>query len=74
MVKILLGTLAMVDSVNVGRTKPGEGYSEVVAKINETNQIKGTRYEVQDRMENREKYVQKPITKYEIKKRVKDAL
>jgi len=74
MVKILLGTLAIADSVNIGRTKPDNAYSEVVSKINETNKIKGTRYELQDRLENREKYVQKPLTKYEIKKRVNDAL
>ena len=55
MVKQLLGKhpISMVDSVNIGRTKPDGGYSEVIARINEGQNIKGTKYELQDRLSRR---------------------
>ena len=73
MVKQLLGTPMMVDSVNIGRTKPTDGYSEVVAKINESQNIKGTRYELQDRISGRSKTL-KPLTEHRLKKEVADAV
>ena len=73
-VKQLLGLIAMVDSVNLGRTRPDNSYSEVISKINESEGIKGTRYELEDRLEQREKNKQNPLTTYEIKKSVNDNL
>jgi hypothetical protein len=46
----LVGNLAMVDPVNIGRIKPDETYREVLAKINEEQKLKGTKYEIKDRM------------------------
>tara|TARA_Y100000817_G_scaffold131003_1_gene102654 strand:- start:280 stop:642 length:363 start_codon:yes stop_codon:yes gene_type:complete len=73
-VKQLLGNVMIGDSVNLGITKPDNTYNEVVAKINEKSGIKGTRYELEGRLENREKTKQKPLTKHEIKTEVRDRL
>ena len=75
--------VATVDSVNIGITKPDASYSEVVAKINERNDIKGTRYEIQDRLAGRTGTTDTVagkrknlghLDKYQIKKEVADAL
>jgi putative FmdB family regulatory protein len=75
--------MATVDSVNIGMTKPDATYSEVIDKINERTGIKGTRYEVQDRLSGRtgtyETVAGKRqglghLTKYQIKREVRDAL
>jgi putative FmdB family regulatory protein len=73
-VRQLLGNVTIGDSVNLGIRRPDNSYNEVVAKINEASGIKGTRYELEGRMENREKNKQKPITKHEIKTTVRDKL
>lgn len=69
-IRKLIGNVMMADSVNLGITKPDAAYGEVISKINEASGIKGTRYQLEDRMEQREKNKQKPISKYEIKQRV----
>ena len=75
--------MATVDSVNIGVTKPDATYSEVIAKINETNAIKGTRYEVHDRLTGRtgtsdtvagKRQGLGHLTNYQIKREVRDAL
>jgi len=70
----LLGNVLIADSVNIGRTKPDATYNEVISKINEGQGIKGTRYELEGQIENREKIKQKPITKHEIKDTVRKKL
>ena len=69
----LLGNVAMVDAVNVGIAKPDNTFGEVIAKINESQNIKGTRYELQDRISNRSKNL-KPLTNKRLKKEVRDKL
>ena len=71
--QVILGAPAMVDSVVVGVTKPDNGYGEVIAKINEKEGIKGSRYELQDRMSQREKNL-KPLTNHQLKVEVNDAI
>lgn len=73
-IRQLLGNVMVGDSVNLGITKPDNSYNEVVAKINESSGIKGTRYEIEGRLENREKTKQKPLTKHEIKTTVHEKL
>ena len=72
--QVILGAPALVDSAYIGVAKPDNSYSEVIAKINESEGIKGSRYELEDRIEQREKTKQKPLTKHEIKTRVNDNL
>ena len=71
----LIGNVMMGDSVNLdaGGEKPDNSYSEVIAKINEREGIKGSRYELKDRMSERHKNL-KHLTKHEIKKEVADRL
>ena len=73
-VKQLLGNVAIGDSVLLGVDKPDATYNEVIAKINESEGIKGTRYELEGRIEGREKTKQKPLESHEIKTRVHDKL
>jgi putative FmdB family regulatory protein len=73
-VRQLLGNVLMGDSVVLGISKPDGAYNEVVAKINEKAGIKGTRYELEGRIEGREKTKQKNLTKHEIKTTVNDKL
>ena len=73
-VRQLLGNVMMGDSVVLGINKPDAAYNEVISKINEASGIKGTRYELEGRMEGREKNKQKPLTKHEIKTTVHDKL
>ena len=70
----ILGNLSIVDPVNVGRIRPDNSYNEVISKINESEGIKGTRYELEGRMEERETHKQKELTTYDIKKQVNDNL
>ena len=73
-VRILLNAPALVDPVIINRTKPNDGYKEVIAKINETNGLKGSRYELEPQLEQREKNKQKALTEWEVKERVNDNL
>jgi len=73
-IRQLIGNVMIGDSVLLGVNKPDATYNEVVAKINETQGIKGTRYELEGRLEHREKNKQKPLTKHEIKTKVHDKL
>ena len=73
-VRQLLGNVMMGDSVVLGINKPDATYNEVISKINESEGIKGTRYELEGRIEGREKYKQKVLTKHEVKTRVHDKL
>ena len=65
----------MGDSVllEAGGEKPDASYSEVIAKINEREGIKGTRYELHDRMSGRAKDL-KLLNKYRLKQEVGDNL
>ena len=69
----LIGNVMTADSVVIGTTKPDESFKEVIARINEGQNIKGTRYELQDRMSGRSKNL-KHLDRYGIKKEVGDAL
>ena len=40
----------MGDPVNLGLRKPTNGYSEVVERIRENTGIKGTKYDIDDRV------------------------
>ena len=77
-VRQLLGNVMMGDPANVsaGGTRPDNSYGEVIDKINETNNLKGTRYEVKDRHEDRGPDIKKRRTeyKYDIKKEVHEKL
>ena len=46
----LIGNVLMADPVNLGRTRPDETYREVLSKINAEQKLKGTKYEIKDRM------------------------
>ena len=46
----MIGNLGFVDPMNLGLQKPDNGYSEVVEKIRESTGIKGTRYDIDDRV------------------------
>ena len=46
----LLGNVLMGDPVNLGLRKPTNGYSEVVERIRENTGIKGTKYDIDDRV------------------------
>ena len=69
--QVLLGAPSMVDSVIIGTTKADNSYKEVIAKINEGQGIKGSRYELSDEITIRKKNL-KHLTKHEIKTRVND--
>ena len=71
----LIGNVMMGDSalLDAGGEKPDATYSEVIAKINEREGIKGSRYELKDRLSERHKNL-KHLNKYEIKKEVGDRL
>ena len=71
--QVILGAPSMVDSVNISVTKPDNSFSEVIAKINEKEGIKGTRYELHDQISGREKNY-KPLTKHQLKVEVNDAV
>tara|TARA_R110000823_G_scaffold224841_1_gene352730 strand:- start:1014 stop:1397 length:384 start_codon:yes stop_codon:yes gene_type:complete len=71
---LLIGAPALVDSVIINRTKPDDGYKEVIEKINEREGIKGTRYELEPQLEHREKNKGKALTQWEIKETVNDKL
>ena len=77
-VRQLIGNVMMADPANIGASgrRPDNSYSEVVSKINETNNIKGTRYEIKDRHEDRGPDIKKRSTeyKYDIKKEVHESL
>ena len=77
-VRQLIGNVMMGDPANVsaGGTRPDNSYGEVIDKINETNNLKGTRYEVKDRHEDRGPDIKKRRTeyKYDIKKEVHEKL
>jgi hypothetical protein len=66
----MLGDSSLLDA---GGEKPDATYSEVIAKINEREGIKGSRYELKDRLSERHKNL-KHLNKYEIKKEVGDRL
>lgn len=70
--QVLLGAPSLVDSMYLTgvRTAP-DTYKEVVAKINEGQGLKGSRYEVQSEIQVRKEEV-KNLTKHEIKTRVND--
>lgn len=72
----LIGNVMMGDSAHLETmgSKPDESYREVVSRINETSGIKGTRYEVQDRISEKSKNFRKFNTDYDIKKEVGDRL
>ena len=69
----LIGNVQMADSVVIGVTKPDESFKEVISRINEGQQIKGTRYELTDRMSGRTRRL-KHLDEYGIKKEVGDRL
>jgi hypothetical protein len=66
----MMGDSALLDA---GGEKPDASYSEVIAKINEREGIKGSRYEIKDRLSERHKNLNH-LNKYEIKKEVADRL
>lgn len=76
-VRQLLGNVSMADPANVsaGGRRP-DAYGEVISKINETNNLKGSRYEVHSHHQDRESDLSKRSTeyKYDIKKEVHDKL
>ena len=73
-ITLLIGAPALVDSVIINRTKPDASYGEVISKINENSGIKGTRYELEPQLEQRENNKQKEISTWEIKETVNDNL
>jgi len=77
-VRILLSAPALVDPANVSGSgrRPDNAYGEVVARINEKNNLTGTRYEVKDRHQDRGPDIKKRRTeyKYDIKKEAHDNL
>ena len=72
-VRILVGAPALVDSVAIGITKPDNSYKEVIAKMNETTGIKGTRYELEAGISERKRNL-KHLNKHQIKVEVNDTL
>ena len=66
----MLGDSALLDA---GGEKPDATYREVIAKINEREGIKGSRYEIHDRLSERNKN-SKHLNKWETKKEVADRL
>jgi hypothetical protein len=71
----LIGNVVIGDSVllEAGGEKPDNAYGEVIAKINEREGIKGTRYELSDRMSGRSKDL-KLLNKHRLKQEVSDNL
>jgi putative FmdB family regulatory protein len=46
----LIGKLGVADAMNVGIQKPDNDYREVVERIRENTGIRGTRYDIDDRI------------------------
>jgi hypothetical protein len=63
------------DSVllEAGGERPDNAYSEVISRINEGQNIKGTRYELEPRMSGRSKDL-KVLNKHRLKQEVSDNL
>tara|TARA_B110000211_G_scaffold154475_1_gene175302 strand:+ start:3134 stop:3508 length:375 start_codon:yes stop_codon:yes gene_type:complete len=77
-VRQLLGNVTTADPANVSASgrRPDNTYGEVISKINEKNDLKGTRYEVKDRHQDRGGDLVKRRTEYkhDIKKEAHDKL
>jgi hypothetical protein len=77
-VRQLIGNIMMADpaSVSASGRRPDNSYGEVISKINETNDLTGTRYEVKDRHQDRGPDIKKRRTeyKYDMKKEAHDKL
>jgi hypothetical protein len=46
----MLGNLMVGDPMNLGLVKPSSSYTEVVEKIRENTGIRGTKYDIDDRI------------------------
>jgi hypothetical protein len=46
----MLGNLRVGDPMNLGLVKPSSSYTEVVEKIRENTGIRGTKYDIDDRI------------------------
>jgi putative FmdB family regulatory protein len=77
-IRQLIGNISMADPANMTASgvRPDNAYSEVISKINEKNNIKGTRYEIQDRHQDRGPDINKRGTewKYDVKKETHEKL
>jgi putative FmdB family regulatory protein len=71
----LIGNVVMGDAVNLdgGGERPDDSYREVISRINEREGIKGTRYELSDRMTDRARDL-KLVNKHRLKQEVLDRL
>ena len=71
----LIGNVVMGDAVNLdgGGERPDDSYREVISRINEREGIKGTRYELSDRMTDRARDL-KLMNKHRLKQEVSDNL